>query len=52
MPSVTKYHIFEEKSFQGLVYCDYCTKLLWGISRQGVQCTGNMCDDKVKIKQN
>jgi hypothetical protein len=35
-----KYHIFKEKSFQGLVYCDYCEKLLWGLARQGVHCTG------------
>ncbi|KAI9486924.1 MAG: hypothetical protein EXX96DRAFT_475890 [Benjaminiella poitrasii] len=38
MPS-TKYHLFEEKNFQGLVYCDYCGKLLWGLARQGFQCT-------------
>ncbi|KAG2229219.1 hypothetical protein INT48_001887 [Thamnidium elegans] len=30
---------FEKKTFQGLVYCDYCGKLLWGIARQGVHCT-------------
>ncbi|KAI9248459.1 hypothetical protein EDC94DRAFT_349360 [Helicostylum pulchrum] len=38
MPSVIKYHVFQEKTFQGLVYCDYCGKLLWGIARQGVHC--------------
>ncbi|KAI7903322.1 uncharacterized protein BX663DRAFT_508218 [Cokeromyces recurvatus] len=37
--NTVKYHIFEEKNFQGLVYCDYCGKLLWGLTRQGVQCT-------------
>lgn len=40
MPSVIKYHVFQEKTFQGLVYCDYCGKLLWGIARQGVHCAG------------
>lgn len=40
MTTATKYHIFKEKSFQGLVYCDYCGKLLWGLGRLGVQCTG------------
>ncbi|KAL0078635.1 hypothetical protein J3Q64DRAFT_1810975 [Phycomyces blakesleeanus] len=39
MPSPTKYHIFKPSTFQGLVYCDYCGKLLWGLARQGVQCT-------------
>ncbi|CAO3654567.1 unnamed protein product [Mucor hiemalis] len=39
MPSVAKYHIFKEKNFQGLVYCDYRAKLLWGTARQGVQCS-------------
>lgn len=40
MPSAAiKYHIFTEKNFQGLVYCDYCEKLLWGLARQGLQCT-------------
>lgn len=48
MPSVSKYHIFKEKNFQGLVYCDYCAKLLWGLSRQGVQCTGKVCNSECK----
>ncbi|KAI8375621.1 hypothetical protein EDC96DRAFT_495953 [Choanephora cucurbitarum] len=40
MPSTAiKYHVFKEKNFQGLVYCDYCGKLLWGSGRQGAQCT-------------
>ncbi|KAI8991738.1 hypothetical protein BDF20DRAFT_846156 [Mycotypha africana] len=34
-----KYHAFTEKEFQGLVYCDYCGKLLWGSAIQTVQCT-------------
>ncbi|KAI8976905.1 hypothetical protein BDB01DRAFT_764259 [Pilobolus umbonatus] len=38
MPSLIKYHHFKEKNFQGLVYCDYCEKLLWG-GRHGVECT-------------
>ncbi|KAI9281197.1 hypothetical protein BY458DRAFT_499870 [Sporodiniella umbellata] len=32
------YHIFAEKNFRGFVYCDYCSKLLWGLAKQGVQC--------------
>ncbi|RUS31019.1 integral peroxisomal membrane peroxin-domain-containing protein [Jimgerdemannia flammicorona] len=31
-------HKWEEKSFQALTYCDYCSKLLWGLARQGFQC--------------
>lgn len=43
MPSAAiKYHIFKEKNFQGLVYCDYCEKLLWGLARHGLQCIGNI----------
>ncbi|ORE02809.1 hypothetical protein BCV72DRAFT_214500 [Rhizopus microsporus var. microsporus] len=48
-----KYHLFSEKNFQGLVYCDYCGKLLWGLARQGVQCSECgynchlTCSDKV-----
>ncbi|KAI9251411.1 integral peroxisomal membrane peroxin-domain-containing protein [Phascolomyces articulosus] len=38
MPSATKFHRFKRKNFQGLVYCDYCEKLLWGLARQGVHC--------------
>ncbi|KAI9314471.1 hypothetical protein BX666DRAFT_1862360 [Dichotomocladium elegans] len=39
MSPPAKYHHFEYKSFQGLVYCDYCEKLLWGFARQSVHCT-------------
>ncbi|KAG1556304.1 hypothetical protein G6F49_006389 [Rhizopus delemar] len=48
-----KYHVFTEKNFKGLVYCDYCDNLLWGLARQGVQCTECgynchiACSDKV-----
>ncbi|KAI7891014.1 uncharacterized protein EV154DRAFT_233627 [Mucor mucedo] len=38
MPSVAKFHVFKEQNFHGLVYCDYCTKLLWGLAK-GVHCT-------------
>ncbi|EIE77538.1 hypothetical protein RO3G_02242 [Rhizopus delemar RA 99-880] len=40
-----KYPVFTEKNFKGLVYCDYWDNLLWGLARQGVQCTA--CSDKV-----
>lgn len=41
MPSPTaEFHRFKYKNFHGLVYCDYCEKLLWGLARQGVQCSG------------
>ncbi|KAI8384830.1 uncharacterized protein BYT42DRAFT_592880 [Radiomyces spectabilis] len=40
-----KYHSFKEKSFQGLVYCDYCGKLLWGLAKQGVHCSA--CSEMV-----
>ncbi|ORX59793.1 hypothetical protein DM01DRAFT_1405272 [Hesseltinella vesiculosa] len=33
-----KFHRFQLTTFHGLVYCDYCSKLLWGLARQGVQC--------------
>ncbi|KAF8988710.1 hypothetical protein BGZ52_003314 [Haplosporangium bisporale] len=28
-------HKFQEKTFTKLTYCDYCTKLLWGVAKQG-----------------
>ncbi|RUS14673.1 integral peroxisomal membrane peroxin-domain-containing protein, partial [Endogone sp. FLAS-F59071] len=31
-------HKWEEKSFQQLTYCDQCSKLLWGLARQGFIC--------------
>ncbi|KAF9911459.1 hypothetical protein BX616_010586 [Lobosporangium transversale] len=33
-------HKFHEKTFTKLTYCDYCTKLLWGVAKQGVSCEG------------
>ncbi|KAG0196967.1 hypothetical protein BGX28_009524 [Mortierella sp. GBA30] len=33
-------HKFQEKTFTKLTYCDYCTKLLWGVAKQGVTCEG------------
>ncbi|KAG0006195.1 hypothetical protein BGZ65_009077 [Modicella reniformis] len=33
-------HKFHEKTFTKLTYCDYCTKLLWGVAKQGVTCDG------------
>ncbi|KAI8148147.1 hypothetical protein BJV82DRAFT_594759 [Fennellomyces sp. T-0311] len=47
MPSA-KFHHFKRKNFQGLVYCDYCEKLLWGLARQGVHCIecGYNCHDE------
>ncbi|KAG0295242.1 hypothetical protein BGZ98_001449 [Dissophora globulifera] len=38
MPSSS--HKFVEKTFTKLTYCDYCTKLLWGVAKQGVTCEG------------
>ncbi|KAG0078296.1 hypothetical protein BGZ90_005529 [Linnemannia elongata] len=31
-------HQFQERTFTKLTYCDYCTKLLWGVAKQGVTC--------------
>ncbi|KAI1318366.1 hypothetical protein EDD11_006704 [Mortierella claussenii] len=36
----TSSHRFQEKTFTKLTYCDYCTKLLWGVAKQGVTCEG------------
>ncbi|KAK3826726.1 MAG: integral peroxisomal membrane peroxin-domain-containing protein [Linnemannia gamsii] len=33
-------HQFQERTFTKLTYCDYCTKLLWGVAKQGVTCEG------------
>ncbi|CAM0142138.1 ARS-binding factor 1 [Umbelopsis sp. WA50703] len=32
-------HSFEEKTFANLTYCDYCSKLLWGLAKQGLECS-------------
>ncbi|KAI8332856.1 integral peroxisomal membrane peroxin-domain-containing protein, partial [Chlamydoabsidia padenii] len=39
MPNPSKFHQFNVTTFHGLVYCDYCSKMLWGLARQGVQCS-------------
>ncbi|KAI8067834.1 integral peroxisomal membrane peroxin-domain-containing protein [Gongronella butleri] len=45
-----KFHRFQLTTFHGLVYCDYCSKLLWGLARQGVQCAecGYHCHESCK----
>ncbi|KAI9302304.1 integral peroxisomal membrane peroxin-domain-containing protein [Cunninghamella echinulata] len=50
MPSPIKFHRFKLTTFHGLVYCDYCSKVLWGLARQGVQCTecGYHCHETCK----
>ncbi|KAI9289012.1 integral peroxisomal membrane peroxin-domain-containing protein [Umbelopsis sp. AD052] len=32
-------HHFEENTFANLTYCDYCSKLLWGLAKQGLECS-------------
>ncbi|KAI8884082.1 hypothetical protein K501DRAFT_218157 [Backusella circina FSU 941] len=32
-------HLFTEKTFSHLTYCDNCKQLLWGLVKQGVECT-------------
>lgn len=41
-------HFFKEKNFQTLQWCDKCGKCLWGLYRQGVQCSecGFQCHRK------
>eukprot|EP00049_Salpingoeca_infusionum_P002946 m.61506 g.61506 ORF g.61506 m.61506 type:complete len:953 (+) comp11868_c2_seq1:125-2983(+) len=36
---VVKSHKFKVKSFANLAWCDYSRKLLFGLARQGLQCT-------------
>ncbi|RCH91616.1 hypothetical protein CU098_002952 [Rhizopus stolonifer] len=33
-------HSFEETNFSRLTYCDHCQGLLWGLVKQGLQCSG------------
>eukprot|EP00124_Ichthyophonus_hoferi_P002879 Ihof_evm4s218 gene=Ihof_evmTU4s218 len=36
---LTSSHSFEERSFRQPVFCAHCSELLWGIYKQGCQCT-------------
>ncbi|KAI9253824.1 integral peroxisomal membrane peroxin-domain-containing protein [Phascolomyces articulosus] len=38
MPST--FHSFKSKTFYRPIYCQCCSKLLWGLKQQGVQCSG------------
>jgi hypothetical protein len=38
MPGLIQHH-FKTTTFSKPTYCDCCSKLLWGISKQGLQCT-------------
>ncbi|KAI8645671.1 integral peroxisomal membrane peroxin-domain-containing protein [Parasitella parasitica] len=33
-------HLFKEKTYTHLTYCDACKQLLWGVRKQGFQCRG------------
>ena len=35
-------HSFKPSTFFSPTYCQYCSKLLWGLIQQGVQCSGNV----------
>jgi hypothetical protein len=35
---VSKQHSFELTTFMSFTYCDICSKLLWGVSKQGYTC--------------
>ncbi|CAO3598655.1 unnamed protein product [Absidia cylindrospora] len=50
MSNQPKFHRFGITTFHGLVYCDYCAKILWGLARQGVQCSacGYHCHEGCK----
>ena len=41
-------HLFKEQSFRTLQWCDKCGKCLWGLFRQGMQCSecGFQCHKK------
>ncbi|KAI9322879.1 integral peroxisomal membrane peroxin-domain-containing protein [Dichotomocladium elegans] len=32
-------HHFEPNTFSKFTYCDYCSKFIWGVSQQGLECT-------------
>ena len=33
-------HIFEKKTYFQPTYCQHCTKMLWGLKEQGLECRG------------
>jgi len=35
---VSNQHSFELTTFMSFTYCDICSKLLWGVSKQGYTC--------------
>jgi len=35
---VSNKHSFELTTFMSFTYCDACSKLLWGVSKQGYTC--------------
>ncbi|XP_041365406.1 myotubularin-related protein 13-like [Gigantopelta aegis] len=41
-------HRFEKQAYTTPVYCDYCTQLLWGLSKTGMHCVdcGYNCHEK------
>lgn len=52
---VVRDHYFKRKSFMNPVWCDVCTKYLWGAARQGVQCfdcglvAHHMCKESAEL---
>lgn len=47
-PGTKGSHLFKEQSFRTLQWCDKCGKCLWGLFRQGMQCSecGFQCHKK------
>lgn len=43
--SVEVKHDFKKKTFHKPTFCHHCSDLLWGLTNQGVQCTGGYLDD-------
>jgi len=35
-------HVFHKSSFTIPTTCDYCSEKIWGLSRQGFTCKGNL----------